>query len=355
MNIQHLVIFCIAQTLGLIIILLQKKFRTLPNFMLVSILCVIEMHYVYYYFYYTEVISLGLGVVFLILMLSASAPSLVYFYVVTVLYGCLKANKFTVLHALPMFIICGLWAVFYMSDGQSQLLVYLAKCIVLILYLIYPILILKTLGKFYDLKHFTLKVFKYHKKKTALVKLLLYMMMTHFIILFIKVYVNVFIKDSLITMDYVNVVFLMVLGYALSYIIISEPRSISLAGERTGLSGFKKYEKSSLTRAKAKENLTSLNELMEGDKPYLNSDFNLHSFSSLSGLPSHIISETLNGLIGQTFHDYVNNYRVEEFKKLIFEDHCKHFTILAIAFEAGFKSKATFNTAFKKIVKVTPS
>ncbi len=147
----------------------------------------------------------------------------------------------------------------------------------------------------------------------------------------------------------------MFLGYAISYVIISEPKSIQFAEDKIGLGGFKKYEKSKLTRSEAENNVSILNEIMEDNRPYLDSEFNLAQFSTLSKITSHNISETLNGLVGQSFNDYVNNYRVEEFKKLAIKDESRHYTILALAFDAGFKSKATFNAAFKKLTGETPS
>ena len=147
----------------------------------------------------------------------------------------------------------------------------------------------------------------------------------------------------------------MFLGYAISYVIVSEPKTIQRAEEKIGLGGFKKYEKSKLTRADAEKYVQTLNRIMEDSKPYLDSEFDLAQFSALSKITPHCISETLNGLIGQSFNDYVNNYRVEEFKILAVKEEYKNYTILALAFDAGFKSKATFNAAFKKFTGETPS
>ena len=54
------------------------------------------------------------------------------------------------------------------------------------------------------------------------------------------------------------------------------------------------------------------------------------------------------------FYDFINKYRVEEAKKLLIED-IHNYKILAIAYEVGFNSKATFNRVFKKFTELTPS
>jgi hypothetical protein len=51
----------------------------------------------------------------------------------------------------------------------------------------------------------------------------------------------------------------------------------------------------------------------------------------------------------------VNEYRVKEFKKQIKLPKNQNYTILAVAFECGFNSKATFNRAFKKFTGQSPS
>jgi AraC-like DNA-binding protein len=55
------------------------------------------------------------------------------------------------------------------------------------------------------------------------------------------------------------------------------------------------------------------------------------------------------------FYDFINSYRVEEAKKLLMIYNEQSGNILDIAFEAGFKTKSTFNKTFKKYTNKTPS
>ena len=54
------------------------------------------------------------------------------------------------------------------------------------------------------------------------------------------------------------------------------------------------------------------------------------------------------------FNDFVNKYRVEEVKKAFDNGDHKKSTLLGIAFDCGFNSKATFNRAFKKNTGLSP-
>jgi AraC-like DNA-binding protein len=47
--------------------------------------------------------------------------------------------------------------------------------------------------------------------------------------------------------------------------------------------------------------------------------------------------------------------RIAEAKHRLIDPANQHITILAIAYDIGFNSKSTFNTAFKKYTKMTPS
>ncbi len=51
----------------------------------------------------------------------------------------------------------------------------------------------------------------------------------------------------------------------------------------------------------------------------------------------------------------MNEYRIEEVKRRMVDPAYKHLTILAIAYDAGFNSKSSFNTIFKQKTGQTPS
>ena len=55
------------------------------------------------------------------------------------------------------------------------------------------------------------------------------------------------------------------------------------------------------------------------------------------------------------FSDYINAYRVSEVKELVNKPENKSYTLLSIAYDAGFNSKSSFNRAVKKHLGVSPS
>ncbi len=98
-----------------------------------------------------------------------------------------------------------------------------------------------------------------------------------------------------------------------------------------------------------------LDETMKVEKCYLNPDLNLSGFSKIVNLHPNKVSAIINTVIGLSFRDFVNSYRIDEFKLRAETYDLKSKTILSLAYDSGFNSKASFNRAFKKFCKVSPA
>ncbi|GAB5555753.1 MAG: hypothetical protein Sapg2KO_53440 [Saprospiraceae bacterium] len=94
---------------------------------------------------------------------------------------------------------------------------------------------------------------------------------------------------------------------------------------------------------------------MQSEKYFKEEDLNLHKLASYFDLTDKQLSLLLNQYIGMSFYDYINLLRVEEVKKKLVGPEYDQFTILALAYDSGFNSKATFNRIFKKETGLTPS
>lgn len=94
---------------------------------------------------------------------------------------------------------------------------------------------------------------------------------------------------------------------------------------------------------------------MEQDKLYQEADLTLQNLADKIQLPSYQVSQAINDGMKKNFYDLVNSYRVEEAKRLLLDVKNNNFTILSVGFEAGFNSKTTFNTVFKKFTGLTPT
>lgn len=103
------------------------------------------------------------------------------------------------------------------------------------------------------------------------------------------------------------------------------------------------------------KNKEKLSVYMEEEKPFLNPDLNLTELSKMIHLSASVVSETINIGFQKNFNDFVNSYRVSEVQKMLDQGKQKNLSLLGIAYECGFNSKATFNRVFKKLTNLSPS
>ena len=103
------------------------------------------------------------------------------------------------------------------------------------------------------------------------------------------------------------------------------------------------------------EDLKALTQAMEVDKAYLNPELNLQDLANLLGMTRAQLSELINSGFHQNFNDFVNSYRVEAFKTMLKNNRQEQLSLLGIAHECGFNSKATFNRVFKKLTHHSPT
>ena len=108
------------------------------------------------------------------------------------------------------------------------------------------------------------------------------------------------------------------------------------------------------TDADLQDHGSRLQTLMAGQKLYVDQDLSLDKLALVMEVNPRYLSAVLNNAVGKNFYEFVNYYRIEEVKRLLLSPDNGHLTIEAIANQAGFKSKSTFNAAFKKQTGMTP-
>ena len=94
---------------------------------------------------------------------------------------------------------------------------------------------------------------------------------------------------------------------------------------------------------------------MQEHKPYLNHLLTLDNLATQIFMPPRQLSQVINRHFKQNFFEFINSYRIEEAKILLTKEENAKVTMLEIMDQAGFNSKATFNTFFKKLVSLTPT
>lgn len=94
--------------------------------------------------------------------------------------------------------------------------------------------------------------------------------------------------------------------------------------------------------------------LMDGQALYRDPVLGIARLAQRSGYPEYLVSEVINRRLGGNFYDYVNRHRIHAVRQRL-SDPAETRSILELAYDAGFTSKSTFNTAFKRLAGETPS
>ena len=95
-----------------------------------------------------------------------------------------------------------------------------------------------------------------------------------------------------------------------------------------------------------------LEEWMEKEKPYKNSDFRLMDLRQILPLNRTYLSQLINSEYGCNFYQFVTHYRIEEAKRMIQADPDLKFQ--EIAEECGFSSPTVFSRVFARETGMTP-
>ena len=102
------------------------------------------------------------------------------------------------------------------------------------------------------------------------------------------------------------------------------------------------------------EVLMRIESLMREQELYRKPALSIGELARRSGYPEYLVSEALNHGRKESFYEFVNRWRIDIVKSEL-ERAENTSNILDIAYAAGFTSKSTFNSAFKRSEGLTPS
>jgi len=146
-----------------------------------------------------------------------------------------------------------------------------------------------------------------------------------------------------------------VLVYWIGYVGINKSQQlknrIDLRNKR--IFEFKKNPLVKIKKEKSK-GFCKLENHIKVNKSYLNSNLSLEILSIELNLSEGYISQLINKNSNLSFNDYINTLRINDSKSMLIDLNYNNYTISAIGLEAGFNSKSSFYSAFKKFTGKTP-
>ena len=116
-----------------------------------------------------------------------------------------------------------------------------------------------------------------------------------------------------------------------------------------------KYATSSLTNEEANRIFQKLEALFQAEAIYTEPQLKIKQVADRLQISTHQLSQVINSVFGKSFYEFVNTYRVDLLKERLRDPESKAFTILALAYDCGFNSKASLNRIFKEHTELTPS
>lgn len=183
-------------------------------------------------------------------------------------------------------------------------------------------------------------------------------------VLFILLYVSVLVLFFLVMHQY-DIGFAQMAGSFIVSILIFwigykgmfQPQifSVNCSGGELSVSADNELKETAEPASGYEQEIERLKTVMHADKPYLNPDLTLADLAKSVNVPRNTLSYIINNALKENFYSFINSYRVEEVKASLTDPGNKDFTILALAFDAGFNSKSTFNSIFKQKTGLSPS
>ncbi len=287
---------------------------------------------------------------------------LYYFYVKALLAQPIRWNRFSVLHALPALAVFIHMFPFYLLPAESKLGMMAApaqtsaaRLTMLFFSLLYGLQNIVYL--WLCIKNLQAQAMANNGAATAAkpahrswLKFLFTLMMLFGVFHVVVASVEFVQKHDLVEMDYLPMAFFTIMVYAIAYLAIQQPEKLFPPPLRIRKS-WSHQEAPLETGAVIKQ----LRKIMETEKPYLDCNLKYSDLAAKLGISVRHFSRVLNEELGISFNEFVNAYRIKEVQAQLLNQENGEHTLLAIALEAGFNSKTSFNRIFKDHTGITPT
>ncbi|MGE5805929.1 MAG: helix-turn-helix domain-containing protein [Ignavibacteria bacterium] len=154
-------------------------------------------------------------------------------------------------------------------------------------------------------------------------------------------------------LEYTDIcIFMTGIFFSVVFIIINFLVIFSL-NNPDALIGSLKYQATPLSENELSIQLENIIAVLTSNKLFTDPLLSLERLSKSSKIPEKLLSQVINQSSGLNYNDFINRYRIDYAQQLIKKEISKK--VLEIAYECGFNSKTTFNTAFKKFTGITPT
>ncbi|MFA5834870.1 MAG: helix-turn-helix domain-containing protein [Bacteroidota bacterium] len=334
-------------------LLIGKKNKSRPEIILILWMFLITLHLFIFYLWYSEEIyhyPFLLGVSYPFPLLHGV---FLYLYVGTLTNQLPKRKTFLILHAFPAVVMYLFLIPFFVLSADEKISIFkslgagyelfrtistFAVSVSGIVYIVWSSLLLR------NHRRRILDRFSYqHKIDLQWLQILTWGMGGIWLLV-------LFTNDTVIFMGVV--VFVFMVGFfgirqARIFPATTEPMQEDEVKE--------KYAKSGLSDEQAERLYRELTRLMTGESMYKKSELSVDDLATRLNVHSNTLSQVINEKAEKNFYDFVNHYRLEEFKRMVSDPKNRNLTLMSLAFDCGFNSKSSFNRHFKKITGQTPS
>ena len=115
-----------------------------------------------------------------------------------------------------------------------------------------------------------------------------------------------------------------------------------------------KYANSKLSAMDKNLYVERLIAYLEKEKSYRQSNLTIDKLAKELQIPKYYLSQVINEIMGCSFLDFINQYRVQEAQEKLQSPILQKETLIEIGKQVGFNSKSTFYSAFKKYTHTSP-
>lgn len=247
------------------------------------------------------------------------------------------------------------------SFGKMLYIVVTSGLATSIIYLVYTIM---TLGKYYRrIENYYSDLERMRLDWLMKITTLSFFVVTVWFCEFGLTYFNIIPRTHFIPLFIM--IMIMIIIFITSYYLINQPEIFrkNLEMEHALVedtdpgdpAATKKYARQSIDDRMQDEYLARLNTHMDQHKPFLDENITIKDLADEIDIPPHHLSIVINNRLSKNFYTFINEYRIKEAVSILDDPDNSEASIIAIAFRAGFNSKSTFNSVFKKITGLTPS